>query len=184
MENKDYKIVVFEKGDFKDDNGNFWCNIGLDGEMNEPVRIVVKDPMDTAFTAGLSIYGHIEVKTSKAGKPYRRFYREKKPDVSPASNQAPVTQSKYTSNDDVQESIARSVALKAAVDLCASNAVRSEVTVLETADKFLAWLTKAPQPQKSNVVQYSDDDDNAVAQYQEEASRDYSNEEMPEDFLR
>lgn len=78
MENKEYKVLQFKKGDFQDPHGNFWCDMALEGE-GEPVRIVVKDPMQ--YSDGMTLYGHITDETSKANKPYKRFRRESKPDV-------------------------------------------------------------------------------------------------------
>jgi hypothetical protein len=75
--NQDYEILQFKPSDFQDQNGNYWCDMALKG-VSEPVKIVVKDP--TQFKDGQSLYGHITDETSKAGKAYRRFRREKKAD--------------------------------------------------------------------------------------------------------
>jgi hypothetical protein len=72
-----YKLTGFEKGDFQDNHGNYWCTAVLQG-IGEPVKIVVKDP--TKYHEGMELYGNVEEKTSKAGKPYLRFYREQHPD--------------------------------------------------------------------------------------------------------
>lgn len=74
---QDYEIVQFNKGDFTDPHGNYWCDMALKG-VSEPVRIVVKDPLQ--YKAGLHLYGKITDETSKAGKPYLRFRREQRPD--------------------------------------------------------------------------------------------------------
>lgn len=75
---QEYKVVQFKKGDFQDNYGNWWCDMVLEG-FGEPVKIVVKDPMQ--FEDGMTLYGSIEQKTSKAGKQYNRFKREQKPDT-------------------------------------------------------------------------------------------------------
>lgn len=81
--NKDYKVNQFKPSDFRDQNGNYWCDMALAG-VGEPVKIVVKDP--TKFHDGMDLYGKIEEKTSKAGKPYLRFFREQKQDSPKSSN--------------------------------------------------------------------------------------------------
>jgi hypothetical protein len=75
----EYEIIQFDKGDFKDQNGNYWCTMAVRG-VSEPVRIVVKDPMHEDFLEGKSLYGKITDETSKANKPYLRFRREKRED--------------------------------------------------------------------------------------------------------
>lgn len=49
--------------------------------VGEPVRIVVKDPMQ--FQAGMTLYGDITEETSKAGRQYLRFRRAERPDGTP-----------------------------------------------------------------------------------------------------
>jgi hypothetical protein len=85
---QDYKVLQFKKGDFRDNNNNYWCDMALHG-VGEPVRIVVKDP--TQYHDGMELYGRVEEKTSQAGKQYLRFYREQKDD-----NQASFTASTST----------------------------------------------------------------------------------------
>ena len=74
---REYELTAFDKGDFQDPNGNFWCSGALKG-VSEPVKFVVKDP--TKFNVGDMLYGEIIEATSKAGKPYKRFKRAKKPE--------------------------------------------------------------------------------------------------------
>lgn len=78
---KEYVISHFQAGDYKDSNGNTWCNVLFEGRQNEPIRWVVKDP--SAFSVGQTVYGHVETKTSQAGKDYLRFYRDQKPPDEP-----------------------------------------------------------------------------------------------------
>lgn len=74
---QEFEVIQFNKGDYRDSNGNYWCDMVLK-DIGEPVRIAVKDP--TQFSSGMNIYGHIEDKVGQSGKPYQRFYREKRPD--------------------------------------------------------------------------------------------------------
>lgn len=72
---KDYKLVQFKESDFKDNFGNTWCDAAFEG-ISEPVKWVVKDP--SKIEVGNTYYGEIIQKTSKADKPYQRFYAKKK----------------------------------------------------------------------------------------------------------
>lgn len=83
MQAKDYTIREFKAGTFQDQNGNLWCDMVLEENPSEPVRIVVKDP--TKFSNGMKIYGKIKAMTSQQGKQYYRFFREKHPDSAPTS---------------------------------------------------------------------------------------------------
>lgn len=77
---QDYELHTFRVSDFKDQNGNTWCDAAFVG-VSEPVKWVVKDP--EKVKVGDIYYGRIEEKQSKAGKPYLRFYREKKDEYTP-----------------------------------------------------------------------------------------------------
>ncbi len=83
---QEYQVRQFNKGDFQDPHGNYWCDMSLEG-VGEPVKIVVKDPMQ--FKDGMTLYGNITDETSKAGKPYSRFRREAKPDQQPFESSKP-----------------------------------------------------------------------------------------------
>lgn len=72
---QEYEVLQFKKGDFQDNYGNYWCDMALKG-VGEPVRIAVKDP--TQFQDGMTLYGSVETKTSKAGKEYLKFKREER----------------------------------------------------------------------------------------------------------
>jgi hypothetical protein len=74
---REYKLIQFKPSDFKDQHGNTWCDVAFEG-VSEPVKWVVKDP--SKAEVGKSYYGEIEQKTSKAGKPYQRFYSKTKPE--------------------------------------------------------------------------------------------------------
>lgn len=74
---EEYTIRAFKGTDFKDQNGNTWCSVTFEG-VSEPIKWVVKDP--TTVNVGDKVYGKITDETSKAGNPYRRFRREKRPE--------------------------------------------------------------------------------------------------------
>lgn len=74
---KEYTVTQFRIGDFQDQHGNTWCDMALLG-VGEPVRIVVKDPL--SIKADDVLYGEIKEMTSKAGKPYLRFYKAQRED--------------------------------------------------------------------------------------------------------
>lgn len=76
---KEYTVHSFKAGDFQDPNGNTWCEVLFEEWRSEPLKWVVKDP--TTITEGMKVYGHIETKTSKANKPYQRFYRDQRPEA-------------------------------------------------------------------------------------------------------
>lgn len=73
---QEYKLISFEKSDFQDQHGNYWCTAAFEG-VSEPVRWVLKDPMKVH--EGESYYGEIKDAVSKAGKPYLRFYKQQNP---------------------------------------------------------------------------------------------------------
>ena len=68
----DYRLIELRKGDFQDNHGNWWCDVSFEG-VSEPVKWVIKDPLK--ITEGEVYQGEIKEQTSKAGKPYQRFYR-------------------------------------------------------------------------------------------------------------
>lgn len=75
---QEYILKDFKVSDFKDDYGNTWCEAIFE-DVGEPVKWVLKDP--ASVTLGVAYYGEIKEMTSKAGKPYNRFYRAKPEDV-------------------------------------------------------------------------------------------------------
>lgn len=80
MQPQEYKLKQFTAGDYKDPHNNTWCDAVFEGK-GEPVKWVVKDP--TQIQIGQTYYGHFEEKTSQAGKPYTRFYKDQRPEGSP-----------------------------------------------------------------------------------------------------
>jgi hypothetical protein len=127
---KDFKI-----GDFKDQNGNTWCEVEFEEFPGKQIKWVVKDP--TKVRMGDKVYGHTEQKTSKANKPYLRFVRDQNPDK-PVGGSSGGTRGNYQPKDE--HAIAKAVALKASVDFHASAAKKDTNTVLADADMFLTWL--------------------------------------------
>jgi hypothetical protein len=176
---QNYKIKHLDAGKepFMDRNGNTWINVLFEEASSEPIKWVVKDM--SKFTIGQTVYGRIE---TPEGKSYKRFYREPQPDT-PANNQSSAGNaltSTTSSYDSTQESIARSVALKAAVDLMPG---ASPPAVLGVAGDFLHWLqqnSNTSKKEKSNVAQSNDkEDDKAVDTYINQAE---SYEGNPDDI--
>lgn len=103
---QELKLTLFEKGDYQDPHGNYWCNATFelpDGTIEDHVKWVVKDPM--TVKVGESYYGELEEKTSQQGKPYLRFYRKQRPDDSPSPAQlsgpgSAVAKSEWKPRDD------------------------------------------------------------------------------------
>jgi hypothetical protein len=100
----------------------------------------------TAPAVGQKVYGHLELtKTGKSTK-FKRASKDQTPAVgsAPVVTELPsVTPKGAYKPDTQQESIARSVALKAAVDLFAPGNA-GDITIphtISTADQFLAWLS-------------------------------------------
>jgi hypothetical protein len=74
---QDWTLKSFEKSDFQDNFGNYWCDASFDG-VGEPVKWVVKDPLDIKI--GEKFYGKFTLETAKSGNKYLRFRREQKPE--------------------------------------------------------------------------------------------------------
>jgi len=74
---QEYEVTWFQPTDFADNHNNYWCNVAFQG-VSEPLKWVVKDP--TKVKVGDKVFGEIKEQTSKAGKPYQRFYRAERPD--------------------------------------------------------------------------------------------------------
>lgn len=85
---QEYILKDFKVSDFKDDFGYTWCEAIFEG-VGEPVKWVLKDP--ATVTLGVTYYGEIKQMTSKAGKPYNRFYRAKPEDTPKASTSSSKT---------------------------------------------------------------------------------------------
>jgi hypothetical protein len=154
----EYKLKNFKVGDFQDQHGNTWCDAILEG-VGEPVKWVVKDP--TKVTVGQSYYGEVKEMTSKAGKPYLRFYKQQKPD------QAPQTGGQQTDEywEDRNNSIRAQFAIKTAVELL-KNPEATDITeelIEGWAKKFYNMVdrvaTDKPSEAPKNVVSVASDDD-------------------------
>lgn len=136
----------------------------VDGERN------TQSTMSKAI-ATEGFQGDVEIYTNQKGKDYVR--------------QAPKEDfgSNARTPDDTQDNIARSVALKAAVDFGAATVndkfTPTEEQILVTADKFLAWLQNMGSPSSSPAVPLP----SGSVETKEEKSqpaRDYvSEEEIP-----
>lgn len=111
---QDYEVLDFKKGIKQDDYGNYWCSMALKG-VGEPVSIAVKDP--TQFSTGMTLYGTVENKVSRAGKDYLKFKREKKEEVSSPGEPAKTS---WQPRDDMairaQWAIGQAVNMAAQVD--------------------------------------------------------------------
>lgn len=75
----EYEITAFDIGKepYLDPHGNTWATVAFLG-ISEPIKWVVKDP--SKVKVGDKVWGKITDETSKAGKPYLRFRKEKRPD--------------------------------------------------------------------------------------------------------
>lgn len=106
----------------EDDKYGIWYSVKFEGDAETYITMAKSAPV-----AGQKVYGHIDL-TAK-GKPIR-FKKDKVPEGQPnPSGQA---------SHSTDENIARSVALKAAVDFV-NNEATTEFT-LTVAEDFLAWL--------------------------------------------
>ncbi len=110
---KEYELTAFDVGrePYVDPHGNTWCTAVFLGE-GEPVKWVVKDP--TAIKVGQKYYGSIVEQTSKAGKPYLRFKREKPPENTYVSTDNKQSDEYWSERNDA---IKAQFAIKTAVEL-------------------------------------------------------------------
>lgn len=149
---QDYTLKSLKISDFKDDHDNTWCD-AIFAEYGEPVKWVLKEPL--SIREGVKYFGHVEVKTSKAGKPYNRFYRDKLPETAPATTGAGST---WVESPEKQESINRSVSLNNAVLSALHLGLETPAQVLDVANTYLAWLTSPAAPVKSPEPEYDEKD--------------------------
>jgi hypothetical protein len=106
--------------------------------IGEPVNMNKVVPVRDEPQVGEMLYGTVELMTSKKGTSYYKFKAEKEPDdAQPVKSPA---QSSYVPQESKDESIARAVALKAAVERHAYGGEVFDNQILDTADTFLAWL--------------------------------------------
>lgn len=76
---QDWKLLSFEKSDFQDTTGNFWCQATFEG-FGEPIKWVMQAKTVATVQVGESYYGEIRDWTSAKGGVFPRFYREKRED--------------------------------------------------------------------------------------------------------
>jgi formylmethanofuran dehydrogenase subunit A len=128
---QDYTLTYFRVSDFKDNNGNTWCDAAFDG-ISEPVKWVVKDP--TTVVKGQQYYGQIVEAISKAGKPYLRFKREQRLEAS--TGNSPQT---FSKNSDA---IRAQWAIGQAVQLAIADNLTDIVTIEATAKTLFAMVER------------------------------------------
>lgn len=81
---EEYTITSFKAGDFKDRNGNTWCDVVFEG-YGEPCKWVVKDP--SKVSVGDKVRGEVKDWESAKGKIFPRFYRDNTPQPQPDNKQ-------------------------------------------------------------------------------------------------
>ena len=129
----------------KDGFGNVKGTVLFNEDRAEPIDGTFK----TIPNVGDKKFGVVDFYTTKAGSLRKGFKRAERPEQASGYGGVAVGSSgskpSYQSPEQ-QESIARSVALKASVDLAASieSKYKKVDDVLATADIFLAWLQNKP----------------------------------------
>lgn len=153
---QDYKLLQFKPSDFKDQHGNTWCDAAFEG-VSEPVKWVVKDP--TKAEVGKTYYGEIVQKTSKADKPYQRFYPRQKPEQT--------SESKDEYWEDKNLSIRAQWAIGQAVQATEMKADQDgyDTDVQDLAGRFFLMVDKVkavgqetPKPEEKDQVIIPNDD--------------------------
>ena len=149
-----YEVMDFKIGTFQDNYGNTWCNMALKGQ-GEPITIVLKDP--TTVKVGDSLTGDIKDATSKANKPYLRFYKEKQEGGYSNSSQG-TTKPKQTDEywSDKDAGIKAQMAVKASANLW-SNKEWSIKDIEETAISLLNIVEKIKVSSNSEPVTGQDE---------------------------
>lgn len=141
-----YTPKIVQPNDFlnaklENDTYGIWYTVQFHGDANTHLW-----QAKTAPVAGERVYGHIEKTASGKSTKFKRAKKEDIPQDS--SYQAPDTAkgpSKYSqTNLDTQDSIARSVALKAAVDSLTPDSGTD--VAIKVAETFLAWLQGSTKP--------------------------------------
>lgn len=128
---QEYEVLQFKKGDFQDNYGNYWCDMALKG-VGEPVRIAVKDP--TQFQDGMTLYGSVETKTSKAGKEYMKFKREEREDDPDQQSDKPKQSDEYW--EDKNSAIKAQFAIKVATEFLKNSEFISDDKLFEATEKY------------------------------------------------
>lgn len=148
MESKEHKLLDFKVGELKDNYGNTACSATFEG-VSEPVTWMVKDP--TKVAVGQSYYGHTEDATSRAGKPYRRFYRDQRPE---ASDSTPSKSFGYVKDDKEIRALA---IMKSAAEYCGRRGMEAAdiptvaQVLLETVEALKAGVSNPAEVQPEQV---------------------------------
>lgn len=138
---QEYTISIFKPGDYQDTYGNYWCEVAFEG-VSEPARWSMKEESVAKYKPGVSVYGHLEEATSKAGKAYNRFKVDQRPEGSQGPTGASKPQSGWTESPEKQQAINRAVALNNAVIFHQNDVDNLPKDVLNVADQFYAWLSQ------------------------------------------
>lgn len=150
---QDYKLVQFKPSDFKDQHGNTWCDVAFEG-ISEPVKWVVKDPSKPKV--GETYYGRIEQKTSKADKPYQRFYAEKKEETT-----KPTEEYWADKNDAIKAQFAIKVAVQATELKASDEGYFDDIEHL--AKKFFNMVEKVKgEPTSKEAIVTEEDVDKTI----------------------
>jgi hypothetical protein len=163
---KEYKLTAFEKGDFQDTHGNFWCTAVLQG-IGEPVKMVVKDPMK--FEVGMELYGEVKTQKSKAGKDYLRFYRETPPEQQTFNRSAGGGKPSFQPRDDA--GIKAQFAIKAAIQYHAESAPLTDIE--EAAKAFYKMVDRVKESHTASTSpgetkEFSTEEDTQIEGFKEE----------------
>lgn len=145
-----YRVTSFKTGTFKDDYGNTWCSMSLEG-FGEPVTIVLKDP--STVHVGSELYGRIEQAKKKNGGEYWRFKKEQKEE---APTQA-TEQKGWHESPEKQESINKAVALNNAV-IYAGIEKLTVADTLNVAEQFVKWLRTEKENTKHEIAEAMGED--------------------------
>lgn len=128
----------------RDQHGNYRGSVLFDEDSSEPIDATFK----TQPAVGDKKYGVVDLYQTRAGKTRKGFKSAPRPQ--PGYGNAPVQAGQVAAkrewqpdSPEKQDSIARSVALKAAVDT-PWGSPPSETEVLQLADRYLGWLQGIP----------------------------------------
>lgn len=142
-----YTPKIVQPNDFlnaklENDTYGIWYTVQFHGDANTHLW-----QAKTAPVAGERVYGHIEKTASGKSTKFKRAKKENVPHDAQGSQQASTlgVPAKYAqTNLDTQDSIARSVALKAAVDSLSPDSGTD--VAIKVAETFLAWLQGSTKP--------------------------------------
>jgi hypothetical protein len=162
-----YTVRELEKSDFQDMHGNYWCTANLEG-VSEPVKWVLKDP--TKIEIGQSYYGEIKDATSKAGKPYLRFYKQQPPEDGQAGGSSSSSTSTWKDNSDGQR---QGMCINNAAAFITAQNAANPMTAVQWADlvhEFAAALYAKGNlvtQEQATVVPQPDNSQSLSAQYRQ-----------------